>query len=132
MLTLSGCMHHDITENFECILIELGAVSVINHIQMSLKEGEVEEDEEDEDDEDKSHSISYFIEVSGDMTNWHRVIDHSNYKCRSLQDLYFPCRTVRYIRLVGTGTTAEKKVSYITIDSVLGFFSNANKENWAI
>lgn len=93
-------MHHKIDEDNSSILIELGAISVVNHIKMSLYSLE-------------NDSYSYFIEVSVDMTNWHRVVDHSNYLCRSLQNLYFPCRTIRYIRLVGTKTFFSD-VSYIT------------------
>lgn len=106
-------MHHEFdNEDNSSILIELGAVSVVNHIQMSLYS--LEED-----------SYSYFIEVSVDMRNWHQVVDHSNFLCRSLQNLYFPCRTVRYIRLVGTRTPTSD-VSYITsIHHVL--FSNFNR-----
>ena len=36
-----------------------------------------------------------------DQNDWVRVVDHSNYHCRSWQRLYFPQRVVRYIRIVG-------------------------------
>lgn len=67
------------------IVIKLGAVCVINHIKMKIL----------------SKSNTYFIEVSVDNKHWHRIVDRTQFKCRSLQNLYFPCRTVRYIRLVG-------------------------------
>jgi BTB/POZ domain-containing protein 9 len=46
-------------------------------------------------------SYSYYIEVSMDQRDWVRVVDHSNYHCRSWQRLYFPQRVARFIRVVG-------------------------------
>lgn len=46
-------------------------------------------------------SYSYYIEVSMDESDWVRVVDYSNYHCRSWQRLYFPQRVVRFIRIVG-------------------------------
>ena len=33
--------------------------------------------------------------------DWVRVVDYTNYHCRSWQRLYFPQRVVRFIRIVG-------------------------------
>lgn len=44
-------------------------------------------------------SYSYFIEVSMDELDWIRVIDHSQYLCRSWQKLYFPARVCRLVLL---------------------------------
>ena len=57
-------------------------------------------------DEDK-RSYSYYIETSLDQTNWNRVIDYTQYYCRSWQFLHFPSQAVRYIRLVGTHNTVN-------------------------
>uniref|UniRef100_A0A7E4UTN8 BTB domain-containing protein n=1 Tax=Panagrellus redivivus TaxID=6233 RepID=A0A7E4UTN8_PANRE len=46
---------------------------------------------------------SYVVDVSEDNVNWARVIDHSKYPCRSLQNLYFDPRLVRFIRIWGAG-----------------------------
>lgn len=53
-------------------------------------------------------SYSYYIEVSMDQHDWVRVIDHSNYYCRSTQRLWIHPRVVRYIRIVGTNNTVNK------------------------
>uniref|UniRef100_A0A7E4W6V1 F5/8 type C domain-containing protein n=1 Tax=Panagrellus redivivus TaxID=6233 RepID=A0A7E4W6V1_PANRE len=52
-------------------------------------------------DADKK-SFSYYIDVSEDKVYWTRVIDHSKYPCRSLQNFYFKPRPVHYIRICGT------------------------------
>ena len=36
-----------------------------------------------------------------DQRDWVRVVDYSNYHCRSWQRLYFSQRVVRFIRIVG-------------------------------
>lgn len=43
-----------------------------------------------------------------DQHDWVRVIDHSNYYCRSTQRLWINPRVVRYIRIVGTNNTVNK------------------------
>lgn len=53
-------------------------------------------------------SYAYYIEVSVDQKDWVRVIDHSNYFCRSWQNLYFEPRVVQYIKVVGTSNTVNK------------------------
>lgn len=47
-------------------------------------------------------TFQYSIEVSDRNKQWVRVVDHTQYQCRSRQYLYFPCSTVKYIRLIGT------------------------------
>lgn len=42
------------------------------------------------------------LEVSVDLIEWSRVIDHTQHFCRSWQHLYFASREVRYIRFFGT------------------------------
>jgi hypothetical protein len=53
-------------------------------------------------------SYSYYIEVSMDQKDWVRVVDHTKHLCRSWQNLYFPPRVVRFIRIVGTHNTVNK------------------------
>lgn len=55
-----------------------------------------------------NRSYAYFIEVSVDQKHWVRVIDHSNYFCRSWQNLYFEPRVVQFIKVVGTSNTVNK------------------------
>lgn len=43
-----------------------------------------------------------------DQKDWVRVIDHSNYFCRSWQNLYFEPRVVQFIKIVGTSNTVNK------------------------
>ncbi|XP_050426587.1 uncharacterized protein LOC126836909 [Adelges cooleyi] len=57
---------------------------------------------------DQINCFSYYIEVSIDGQNWVRLIDHSNYNCRTYQYLWFHPRLVRYIHIVGTNSTANK------------------------
>ncbi|XP_050426647.1 BTB/POZ domain-containing protein 9-like [Adelges cooleyi] len=67
--------------------------SLINYIEIKLWYGSTTED----------HRIySYYIEVSMDGYNWTRLIDYSNYNCRSLQRLWIQPRIVQYIHVVGS------------------------------
>ena len=54
-----------------------------------------------------SRAYSYYIEVSVDGKDFIKIIDYSNYHCRSWQNLYFPQRVVRFIRVVGTHNTVR-------------------------
>jgi len=71
------------------IVIKLGKPFTINYIKMKLWDG------------DKFQSYSYVIDVSLDGECWIRVIDYSKYICRSSQNIYFPKRVVRFIRVIG-------------------------------
>jgi len=44
----------------------------------------------------------YLIEISTDQKKWDRIIDYSSFKCWSIQNLYFPSKTVKYVKIVGT------------------------------
>lgn len=91
-----GFSRHPIDDDCRSgIEIKLGQPSIINHIRILLWDRD-------------SRSYSYFIEVSMDELDWIRVIDHSQYLCRSWQKLYFPARVCRYIRIVGTHNTVNK------------------------
>lgn len=43
-----------------------------------------------------------------EQKDWVRVVDYSQYSCRSWQYLYFENRVVQYIRIVGTHNTVNK------------------------
>lgn len=77
------------------ILIKLGTQSIINYVKMLLWDRDL-------------RSYSYYIEVSIDQKDWVRVIDHSEYFCRSWQYLYFEPRVALYVRIVGTNNTVNK------------------------
>ncbi|XP_050425985.1 BTB/POZ domain-containing protein 9-like [Adelges cooleyi] len=76
------------------VMIKLGHPSVVNYIEITLWKG-------------VSKYFSYYIEVSMDQQNWMRVIDHSNYDCRSNQRLWIQPRIVKYIQIFGTKGTAN-------------------------
>ncbi len=59
-------------------------------------------------------SYSYFIQVSLDGYHWVRVVDRSQYLCRSWQELPFATRVVRYIRVVGVHNTMNKSFHLVS------------------
>ncbi|XP_030034586.1 BTB/POZ domain-containing protein 9 isoform X2 [Manduca sexta] len=77
------------------IVVRLATTTIINYIRLLLWDRD-------------NRSYAYYIEVSVDQKDWVRVIDHSNYFCRSWQNLYFEPRVVQYIKLVGTSNTVNK------------------------
>lgn len=77
------------------IVVELGTISIINHIKILLWDRD-------------NRSYFYYVDVSVNQQQWDRVVDHTEYNCRSWQHLYFPARAVRYIKLVGTHNTENK------------------------
>ena len=44
---------------------------------------------------DTFRAYSYYIDVSMDQKDWVRVVDYSNYYCRSWQDLFFSPRVAK-------------------------------------
>lgn len=92
-LPFSGTMHDITDDNNAGILIELGATSIINNINMLLSCFD-------------SRSYSYMIKLSVNKIHWDVVIDHKEFQCRSWQHLFFPSVAARYIWLVGTGSTS--------------------------
>jgi len=91
----SLCTQCDTSRGASGIVIKLGRSFTINHLRLKLW------------DEDKFKSYSYIIDVSIDGKDWVRVIDHSEFPCRSSQNLFFQERAVRFIRIIGTGDTSE-------------------------
>lgn len=56
-----------------------------------------------------------------DQKSWVRVIDHTQYYCRSWQFLYFEPRVALYIRIVGTNNTVNKVFHVVSFEA---FYSN--------
>jgi len=74
-----------------CIIIEMGQIFIINHLKMKLF----------------FHTSGYFIEISTDQKNWERIINYSSSQCCLMQNLYFPSKPVKYIKIVGTWSHNE-------------------------
>lgn len=102
----NGYTRHCITDNNDAgIVVELGTMCMINHIRMLLWDRD-------------SRAYSYYVEVSGNQQHWERVVDYSEYHCRSWQYLYFEARPVRYLRLVGTQNTVNRVSRAIHAENV--------------
>lgn len=79
-----GFTYHPIDDtNQNSIVIKLGSPSIFNQIKLLLWDKDV-------------RSYSYYIEVSMDEEDWVRILDYSNYLCRSWQNLYFKPVVARY------------------------------------
>lgn len=101
-----GYTRHCITDtNDNNITVELGTLCIINHIKILLWDHD-------------NRSYSYYIEVSANQKEWDRVIDYSQYHCRSWQYLYFSARPVRYIKLVGTHNTVNKVFHVVALEAI--------------
>ncbi|XP_043256322.1 BTB/POZ domain-containing protein 9 [Colletes gigas] len=108
-----GYTRHTITETQEHgILIKLGTQCIINHVKMLLWDKDL-------------RSYSYYLEVSTDQRDWVRVIDHTEYFCRSWQYLYFKPRVVLYIRIVGTNNTVNKIFHVVSFEA---YYTNHNEK----
>ena len=95
--------HHIDESSGQGILIALGMQCIINHIRVLLWDKDM-------------RAYSYYIEVSMDMKDWVRVIDHTQYLCRSWQYLYFPARVAKYIRLVGTHNSLNRVFHVVSFE----------------
>uniref|UniRef100_A0A1B0AX67 BTB/POZ domain-containing protein 9 n=1 Tax=Glossina palpalis gambiensis TaxID=67801 RepID=A0A1B0AX67_9MUSC len=101
-----GYTRHGITDaNDNGVLVELGTICLINHIKILLWDRD-------------NRAYSYFIEVSANQIQWDRIIDYSQYHCRSWQFLYFQARPVRYIKLVGTHNTVNKVFHVVSLEAM--------------
>ncbi|VDP04760.1 unnamed protein product [Soboliphyme baturini] len=87
------------------IVVQLGSPYIINHIKMLLWDRD-------------ERSYSYYIETSMDRERWVRVVDYSDYLCRSWQYLYFPERVVRYIKIVGTRNTKNNVFHLVSLEAM--------------
>ncbi|CAH0718693.1 unnamed protein product, partial [Brenthis ino] len=87
------------------IVVRLAEPTIINHVRLLLWDRD-------------NRSYAYYIEVSVDQKDWVRVIDHSNYFCRSWQNLYFEGRVVQYIKVVGTSNTVNKVFHAVSLEAL--------------
>jgi BTB/POZ domain-containing protein 9 len=72
-----GFTYHPIDDtNQNSIIVKLGNATIFNQIKMLLWDKDL-------------RSYSYFIEVSMNEEDWTRIIDYSEYLCRSWQNLVF-------------------------------------------
>lgn len=100
-----GYTRHTITKSQRHgILLKLGGQYIINHIRMLLWDLDM-------------RSYTYYVEVSADQKDWVRVINYTNYYCRSWQYLYFEPRVVVYIRIVGTNNTVNKVFHLVSFEA---------------
>ncbi|XP_033639361.1 BTB/POZ domain-containing protein 9-like [Asterias rubens] len=108
------CMNYDLDRGFtrhpiedtakpEGIVIKLGKPSIINKIKLLLWDRDM-------------RSYSYYIEASIDEQDWVRIVDHSQYLCRSWQTLFFPPRVCRYVRIVGVRNTVNKVFHLVSFE----------------
>ncbi|CAD7091304.1 unnamed protein product [Hermetia illucens] len=100
-----GYTRHSIDSLDTGIIVELGTISIINHIKILLWDKD-------------TRSYSYYVEVSVNQEQWDRVVDYSTYHCRSWQFLYFPSRAVRYIKLVGTHNSVNKVFHAVALEAM--------------
>ncbi|VDL95731.1 unnamed protein product, partial [Schistocephalus solidus] len=64
-------------------------------------------------------SYSYYVEVAlSKEGTWHRVVDYSNYACRSWQTLYFPARVIRLIRIIPRNNVATVQLGATVLEGV--------------
>uniref|UniRef100_UPI00358E8E57 BTB/POZ domain-containing protein 9 n=1 Tax=Myxine glutinosa TaxID=7769 RepID=UPI00358E8E57 len=87
------------------IVVQLGSPCVINHIRLLLWDRD-------------ARSYSYYVELSIDQQDWIRVVDHTQHLCRSWQNLFFPARVCRYIRVMGTYNTVNKVFHLVALESM--------------
>ncbi|CAG0920228.1 unnamed protein product [Notodromas monacha] len=86
------------------IVVRLGKPSILNHIRMLLWDRD-------------SRSYSYYIEGSVDENSWFKLVDHTKVLCRSWQEIRFPQRVIKYIRLVGTHNTNNKVFHVVALEA---------------
>ncbi len=72
-----GFTYHPIDDaNQHAIVVKLGSATIFNQIKLLLWDRDI-------------RSYSYFVEVSMNEEDWVRIIDYSDYLCRSWQNLVF-------------------------------------------
>lgn len=68
-------------------------------------------------------SYSYIVQVSLDLDHeeWTTVVDHSEHLCRSWQELFFPKKVVRYIRVIGIHNTMNRSFHLVSFSCYYTF-----------
>uniref|UniRef100_A0A7E4VE06 BTB domain-containing protein n=1 Tax=Panagrellus redivivus TaxID=6233 RepID=A0A7E4VE06_PANRE len=87
---VGATLKHHVSNATESIAIDLARPYMLNYLEMELAHGDQ----------------SYWIAVSENNVNWIRIIDYSNYVCRSVQRLYFQERPIRHIYIHGTASAS--------------------------
>lgn len=87
------------------IIVELGSIYIVNFIKLLLWDLD-------------NRSYSYVVDISVDKISWDRVIDHSNYHCRSWQYLHFEKRAVKFIRITGTHNTVNRVFHLVSMEAM--------------
>ena len=54
-----------------------------------------------------------------DEKDWIKVVDHTDYFCRSWQYLYFEPRVVLFIRIVGTNNTVNRVRTAVNLNNII-------------
>lgn len=91
------------TTSQNCIVVKLGNSTIFNHIRLLLWDKD-------------TRSYSYYIEVSMNEKDWIRVIDYSDYMCRSWQNLFFKPIVGRYVKIVGVRNTANRIFHLVSLE----------------
>lgn len=106
--TEKGYVRHTISSSHDDsgIVIELSNTFIINHIKLHLWDLD-------------TRSYGYGIDLSVDKLHWEKVIDYSNYLCRSWQFLFFERRPVKYIRIFGTHNTVNRIFHLVCVEAML-------------
>ena len=61
------------------------------------------------------------IQVSLDYKEWVTVVDRSDYLCRSWQELFFPKRVVRFVRVIGVHNTMNRSFHLVSFSCYYTF-----------
>lgn len=118
-----GYTRHTIDEHEEGITVKLPAPYILNHIRMLLWDRDLRLATNKYLFFQKFligffRSYSYYIETSMDQKDWVRVVDYTNYSCRSWQHLYFKSRVVQFFKIVGTHNTVNKIFHLVTFEAL--------------
>lgn len=99
-----GFTYHPIDEtNQHSIVVRLGAPTIFNQIKLLLWDRDL-------------RSYSYFVEVSMDEKDWIKIVDYSDYMCRSWQNLVFTPVVARYIQITGVRNTANRIFHLVSME----------------
>lgn len=86
-----------------CIVVKLGNSTIFNHVRLLLWDKD-------------TRSYSYYVEVSMNEKDWLRVIDYSDYLCRSWQNLFFKPVVAKYVKVVGVRNTANRIFHLVSME----------------
>lgn len=99
-----GFTYHPIDDtNQNSIIVKLGNPTIFNQIKLLLWDKDI-------------RSYSYFIEVSMNEEDWIRVVDYSEYLCRSWQNLYFKPVVARFIKITGVRNTVNRIFHLVSME----------------